>query len=129
MPQLRNKSIGRKTVLVADGDPAVLCLARAILMGEGYRVLLATAAEGAVRLANLESLRIDLALVGKQMDESGGAKLAEQLIEVRPHMPVAFLSRFVDDKVIRMRMPALPELDTTDSPLKRSAGVRCAGSA
>ncbi len=116
MKSHRRSNSPRKAILVADCDPAVLLLAQAMLVAEGYRVLLATAAHHAHRLAKMKHLRIDLALVEQEMAERNGGELKRQLASARPDLPIMFMSGFVDDKVVRLKMPSLPALDTADSP-------------
>lgn len=92
-----------QTILVIDDDQAVLLLVRAVLQGAGFRVLSAQNAASAMNLAGQKHWRIDLALIDVCMPETNGVEVADQLLSVRPGIPIVFMSGFVDQEVIRVQ--------------------------
>jgi len=93
-----------RTILVVDDDASVLVLIQAILTAAGYRVLLATESEGAIRLASQKHLHIDMAMLDVHIPGVEGTALADQILALRPEVPVLWISGFVDDEFIRIKL-------------------------
>jgi hypothetical protein len=99
----------QQTVLVIHHDAAVLVLVRGIL-AENYRVLFAADAESAVRLAMLEDVSIDLALIGRNTPGVRNSReLQRRLTAIRPDLGFLSMVGFVDDQVIKIRMVGIPK--------------------
>jgi two-component system, cell cycle sensor histidine kinase and response regulator CckA len=94
----------RGTVLIVDDDPSILILIQTVLSRAGYRVLVAPAPEDAIRRAMQKHLHIDLALLDVRMPGIQGPQLAGQLLAFRPNLRVLFMSGFIDDEIIRIKM-------------------------
>jgi len=94
----------RGTVLVMDDDPAVLLLIREILTASDYRVLLAAERADAIRLVGQKHIHIDIALLDVHMPGVTGTEVADELLAIRPNLRVLWMSGFVDDDVIRIKM-------------------------
>jgi|SRR5580658_934886 DNA-binding NtrC family response regulator len=94
----------RGTVLIVDDDPAVLVLIQNILMAADYRVLLAAERAHAVRLAGQKHIHIDLALLDVRIPGVSGTELADELLSVRPNIQVLWMSGFVDEEFIRVKL-------------------------
>jgi len=94
----------RGTILVVDDDPAVLVLIQNILMAADYRVLLAAERAAAVRQAGQKHLHIDLALLDVCMPGMPATALADEILSLRPNVRVLFMSGFVDDEIIRIKL-------------------------
>ena len=94
----------RGTILVVDDDPAVLVLIQTILTAADYRVLLASEREDAVRMATQKHLRIDLALLDVRMPGMSATALADEIMTIRPNVRVLFMSGFVDEEIIRIKL-------------------------
>jgi DNA-binding NtrC family response regulator len=92
------------TVLVVDDDPAVLVLIQSILMSAGYRVLLAAERGDAVRLACQKHIHIDLVLLDVRVPGVSGTELADEILSIRAGIPVLWMSGFVDEEFIRIRL-------------------------
>jgi CheY-like chemotaxis protein len=92
------------TVLVVDDDPAVLNLINTILASADYRVLLAGGGEDAIRLAGGKNLNIDVALLDVRMPRVRPAELAKGIRSLRPDIPILFMSGFVEDEAMRIRL-------------------------
>jgi DNA-binding NtrC family response regulator len=87
-----------------DDDPAVLVLIQTILTAADYRVLLAAERADAVRMATQKHLRIDLALLDVRMPGMSATELADEMLSLRPNVRVLFMSGFVDEEIIRIKM-------------------------
>jgi hypothetical protein len=117
----------RDTVLVIHNDAAVLVLVRGIL-AEHYRVLLAADAESAVRLAMLEGVSIDLALIGRNTPGVRNSReLQRRLTAIRPDLGILSMVGSVEDQVIKIRMVGIPKAHIADDFLAQvrwALGVR-----
>jgi two-component system, cell cycle sensor histidine kinase and response regulator CckA len=89
------------TVLVVE-DTGPLCkMIGRMLRDSGYTVL--EAADGAEALAlvvNREADGIQLVLTDVIMPQMKGTELADRLSQLRPELPVLFMSGFADDPVV-----------------------------
>ncbi|HLY18105.1 MAG TPA: response regulator [Bryobacteraceae bacterium] len=94
----------RGTVLIVDDDPAVLVLIQAILSAAGYRALSATTRADAVRLTAQKHIHLDLALLDVYMPGVSGTALADEILSIRPDIRVLWMSGFVKDEFIRVKL-------------------------
>jgi two-component system cell cycle sensor histidine kinase/response regulator CckA len=94
----------RATILIVDDDPAVLVLIQSILMAADYRVLLAAERVDAVRMARQKHVHIDLVLLDVRLPGVSGSELADEILSIRPNIPVLWMSGFVDDEFIRVKL-------------------------
>jgi hypothetical protein len=98
-----------QTVLVIHRDAAVLVLVKGIL-AEHYRVLLAADAESAVRLAMLEGVSIDMALIGRNtLGVRNSRELQRRLAAVRPDLAILSMIGSVEDQMIKLKMVGVPK--------------------
>ena len=93
-----------RTVLVVDDEQDVLILLKLILETHGYRALLANGAEGAMRFLGQEDLALDLLLTDVVMPGMTGTDLANVSKELRPDLPVLFMSGFADTEAVRLKV-------------------------
>ena len=82
----------RPTILVAEDDPQVRRLIRAILRDHGFSVLEAGSAEQAIALSHCHPAPIHLAIIDVVMPGMGGLDLASFLDPERPTMKVLYIS-------------------------------------
>jgi hypothetical protein len=94
----------RGTVLVVDDDPAVLVLIQNMLLAADYRVLLAAERADAVRMASQKHVHIDVVLLDVRMPGVSGTELADELLSVRPGIRMLWMSGFVDEEFIRVKL-------------------------
>lgn len=114
MNDSRTNYLPQETVLVIHHDAAVLVLARGILSPH-YRVLLATDAESAVRLAMLECVPIDLALIGRDTPGVRNSReLQQRLSSIRPDLAFLSMVGSAHGPVIRLRMLRIPRAHLQD---------------
>lgn len=104
MNSFRNDAVSRGTILVVDDDPAILVLIHTVLTASDYRVLVAGGGEDAVRLAMQKHQHFDLALLDVCMPGMRPAQLAGKIRSLRPEIPILFMSGYVDEETIRLRL-------------------------
>jgi two-component system cell cycle sensor histidine kinase/response regulator CckA len=100
----RTETINPRTVLVVDDEHDILMLLKLILETHGYRALLARGAMEALQLLGQDDLELDLLLTDVVMPGMDGMDLARTCRELRPGLPVLFMSGFVDAEVVRLKI-------------------------
>ncbi|HZE72632.1 MAG TPA: ATP-binding protein [Pyrinomonadaceae bacterium] len=88
------------TILLAEDEAMVRNLARDILEGQGYRVLVAQNGEEAIAICRAETQRIDLMLTDVVMPKMNGQELAQTVRGLRPKMQILFMSGYTDEAII-----------------------------
>ncbi|MBS1877752.1 MAG: PAS domain S-box protein [Acidobacteria bacterium] len=89
---------GTETILLIDDDPNLRRLAVSVLHDAGYRVLEATDALHAIRIA--EETPIDLLLTDVLMPGMNGRNLAAKVLGMRPNSRVLYISGFNEDATL-----------------------------
>jgi DNA-binding NtrC family response regulator len=92
----------RRSILLVDADPCILALVKAMLEGQGYRVLLANNTESAMRIVAQNRLRIDFLMTN--VSDRRAPDLAARVLEVRPGIEMLFMSTTRDPQALRLRM-------------------------
>jgi PAS domain S-box-containing protein len=92
---------GLETILVVEDDQAVMRATVATLRSGGYTVLTAANGDEARRLIDGRDAPLDLVLSDVVMPQLGGPELARHLAEVRPELPVIFMTGYSDYPVTR----------------------------
>jgi len=92
---------GSETVLLAEDEPAVCDLVRAILTSRGYTVLSARLPHDVERIAETHRGSIDLLLTDVIMPGMSGAELSKRIAVRIPGVRVLFMSGYIDDSVVR----------------------------
>jgi CheY-like chemotaxis protein len=85
---------GGETVLLAEDDPSLRALCRALLEDRGYAVLAAGDGAEALTLADAHAGAIDLLVTDIVMPGMGGPELQRRLAERRPGVRVLFTSGY-----------------------------------
>ena len=93
-----------KTILVVDDEQDVLILLKLILETSGYRALLAPGAETALKLLGQDDLKVDLLLTDVVMPGMSGTELARVSRELRPDLPILFMTGFADTEAVRLKV-------------------------
>ena len=94
---------GTGIILFAEDEPALRRIGERVLTGLGYTVI--TAEDGNAALtAALKMPEIDLLVTDVVMPGMGGVELWEKLRDLRPTLPVLFLSGWASDAVVRHRI-------------------------
>jgi CheY-like chemotaxis protein len=99
----------RRSILLVDTDPCILALMKAMLEGQGYRVLLANCSETAMRIVTHSRLRINYLMTN--VLDSQAPDLAARVLDLRPEMEMMFMSVIKEQDAIRVKM-----LDRTSVP-------------
>jgi CheY-like chemotaxis protein len=89
------------TVLVVEDEEEVRFLVREMLERDGYRVLEAQWAGEAVMMNETHRGEIDLMITDVIMPGESGGELAQWMSQVRPDMPVLYMSGYTDDAIVR----------------------------
>lgn len=93
------ESAGRPSVvLVVEDEAEVRELARVVLEGDGYTVLVARNGEEALQICDREVEPIDLVLSDVVMPRMTGPELVKRLWQSRPAMKVLYISGYADEK-------------------------------
>jgi two-component system cell cycle sensor histidine kinase/response regulator CckA len=92
---------GSETVLLVEDEDTVRELIEEILTLHGYKVLVASGPEEARRLAQTHTAAIDLLISDVIMPGMGGRELAQAVREVRPGIPVLFVSGYPEQAISR----------------------------
>ncbi len=105
------------TVLVVEDDPLVRTMARRSLAEAGFDVLEAANGREALALI-MKHEEVDAVLTDLAMPELGGQELARRLAELRPALPVIFMSGYTDDDLTRRGLLAagMPYIEKPFSP-------------
>jgi len=102
-----------RSVLVVDPDPDVLTLLSVILEGPkssgekaldktGMRVLRARSVGEAMEVLGREYVPVDLVLSNFELSHDRGENIADRVREVRPRVPVLFMSAINDRQTVRI---------------------------
>ena len=91
---------GTETVLLVEDECDVRSLVRQVLQERGYRVVEATDAREALRLAGEPTAPIDLLLTDVIMPQMTGRVLADLVTAAQPTIPVLFISGYADNAVV-----------------------------
>lgn len=90
-----------ETVLVVEDEPDVRRMAGRALGEAGYAVLEAAGGEEALTLVLEAGSRLRLVLTDVVMPDVNGRELAARIAEIRPELPLIFMSGYTDEDVIR----------------------------
>jgi signal transduction histidine kinase/DNA-binding response OmpR family regulator len=127
---------GGETVLVVEDEMLVRTLSARVLEGEGYSVLLAESGTEALALLERHAERVGLVLTDVAMAGVSGRELGLRLAEIRPGLPVLFMSGYPVDEAVRnglllehqpfIQKPFVPATlaDAVRSLLDRAPGKR-----
>jgi PAS domain S-box-containing protein len=92
---------GTETILLVEDEKAVRDLARSILVGQGYSVLVAESAAHAEDLAANSSREIHLLLTDVVMPGVSGRELARRVTARRAKIRVLFMSGYTDNVIAK----------------------------
>jgi two-component system, cell cycle sensor histidine kinase and response regulator CckA len=89
------------TVLVVDDEPDVLRLIQSILTEDGFEVVTAKTADGAIEAFERLGRCPDLLLTDVVMPGMSGPMLVDHLLQVEPDLKVLFMSGYDDRQVVQ----------------------------
>ncbi len=88
---------GEETILLADDDKMVRLVAREMLRGVGYTVLMARDGKEAIRVFDEHADKIDMALLDVVMPKLGGKAVFDHIRANRPRVRALFTSAYSGD--------------------------------
>jgi CheY-like chemotaxis protein len=94
--------VGSQTILVADDEPTIRAYIARVLVTEGFRVVAAVDGQDALDQFRLLDGSIDLLLTDVRMPRMDGLALARSLVDLRPGVPVLFISGYPLDHELRL---------------------------
>ncbi|MEK6743643.1 MAG: PAS domain S-box protein [Nitrospirota bacterium] len=107
---------GTETVLVVEDDPSIRSLVRDILEPLGYRLLIASSGEEALKISDNTADTIPLLLTDVILTGMNGKELADAFAAKRPDCRVIFMSGHADESLARHGV-LLPGLNFIQKPL------------
>jgi CheY-like chemotaxis protein len=116
-------SLGAETILLAEDEEQVRALARRCLEGMGYRVLAASRADEALRMAERYAGPIHLLLADVVMPGGSGPELAARLAARHPEMRVLYMSGYTDDAIVH-RGAIAPGIELLEKPFNPATLAR-----
>jgi DNA-binding NtrC family response regulator len=90
-----------KTVLVVDDEPDMLRLVEAILVEQGYEVIVAKGSDTAIRTFERLTRKPDLVLTDVVMPGMSGPMMIDHLLSLEPNLRVLFMSGYDDRQVVQ----------------------------
>ncbi|MBX7183966.1 MAG: response regulator [Vicinamibacteria bacterium] len=87
---------GTETILLAEDTDSLREVIQETLLERGYKVLAAADGREALAVARAHPGPVDLLLTDVVMPNMGGAELAAALSQVRPSLPVLYMSGYTD---------------------------------
>ncbi len=81
-----------ETILIVDDEKNYRMVLSAFLSGEGYEMLTADSAQGALEV--VDSVDLDLVLTDMKMPVMDGIELLKQIKEKNPHLPVVMMTAY-----------------------------------
>ncbi len=85
---------GTESVLFIDAEPAIVNMGKQILESLGYDVITRTSSIEALEYFKTQSERVDLVITDMTMPKMTGEVLANELMRVRPDIPVILCTGF-----------------------------------
>jgi len=114
-PEPARAPAGAETILLAEDEAPVRTLAQRCLEEMGYRVLAASRADEAQRMAEHHAGPIHLLLTDVVMPGGSGPELAERLAARHPEMRVLYMSGYTDDAIVHRGVIA-PGIELLEKP-------------
>jgi PAS domain S-box-containing protein len=90
-----------ETVLLVEDDPGVRQMTSRTLQGYGYGVVEASGSHQALGVAERDDGSIDLLITDVILPGMDGPELARRVTELRPDLPVLFISGYTDADIVR----------------------------
>ena len=87
---------GTETILLVDDDSIIIELAQETLERLGYRVVTANCSAAALKDFQAQPEKFDLVIANQSMPQWTGLELAEQILDLRPGIPIILCTGFGD---------------------------------
>ena len=90
---------GSPRILYLDDDESLVFLVERLLKRRGYRVTAHTQQEAALQALRADPAAFDLVLTDYNMPGMSGLDVAREVQAIRPELPVAVTSGFIDEEL------------------------------
>lgn len=90
---------GKETFLIAEDDPTIQRMLKSYLEPLGYNLLMAADGREAINISKAYDGVIHLLLTDVIMPNMNGQELADAIQEMRPEIPIIFMSGYTDDVI------------------------------
>lgn len=90
---------GRERVLFVDDDEALSQFGGGVLQNLGYQVVALTASMEALSQFRSQPTNFDLVITDQSMPKMTGVRLAEELLQIRPDLPIILCTGFIEETV------------------------------
>jgi two-component system cell cycle sensor histidine kinase/response regulator CckA len=107
------------SVLVVEDQTSVRDLVTRILRHQGFSVSAFADGAGALNFASNLTNRFDIVLTDVVMPNMGGRALADAIRQLRPEVPIVFMSGQSDDPVVQQSVSAMALVHTLRAALAR----------
>jgi len=101
--QTRASKPAKPLIMVVDDEESLRLVLRAVLRAHGFRVLVASRGDDALRICKRIRRPIALMVTDLQLPGLSGFELAEEAARLRPRMPVLFISGGFRDHDCKIR--------------------------
>ncbi len=88
-----------ETILVVDDAEEIRKMVCAMLLQSGYRALEASDGSEALRTLEQDGEQVNLVVTDLVMPEMNGRELAQRISEIRPGLPIIFMSGYSDQPI------------------------------
>jgi len=102
--------------MVVDDEEPLRMVLRKVLRADGFRVLLASTGDDALRICTRLSRPIAVMITDLQLPGLSGFELAEEAARLRPRMPILFMSGAFRDQDPEVRKRLGPGRDFLGKP-------------
>jgi len=92
---------GQETILLAEDEEPVRMMVQEFLESHGYTVLRAADGLEALGICEQYGEPIHLLVTDVVMPRMGGRELAERVAQIRPELPILYISGYTDDAAVR----------------------------
>ena len=113
---------GSENILFVDDEEEIGNLARQMLERAGYTVTTKTDSREALKLFQKKPQEFDLVVTDQAMPKLYGVKLAEEILKVRPGLPIILISGFADT----ITLESVREMGIRDFIMKPLVGYELA---
>jgi len=94
-------SAANASILVVDDEEFLLALVREILEEVGYKVTALASSVAAFHLFSAAPSKFDLVVADEKMPGLSGIDLSEQILEIRPDVPVILHTDYPEEASVR----------------------------
>ena len=118
----------KQLIMIVDDEESLRLVLRAVLRAHGFRVLVASTGDQAVQICRRIRRPIALMITDLQLPGFSGFEVADKVAQLRPRMPVLFISGGFRDQDSRIREHLGPGREFLGKPFNLKSFVSKLGS-